>query len=92
MSEIVTMSSKGQIVVPKNLREELELDAGSIFTVVGNKDTIMLTRVKTPDKKDIEKKLKAFEELNSWGAKLAKKNGWKEEDIMKNIYKGRGVK
>lgn len=86
MSEIITMSSKGQIVVPKDLREELGIDRGANFVIFGKDDTLVLKKVKLPSAKE------AFEKIHKWGTKLAKEKGWKEEDVTKLIHKGRGVK
>ena len=86
MSELITMSSKGQIVIPKDLREELGIGNGSNFVVFGKDDTLILKKVSTPTAKDV------FEKVHKWGISFANKKGWKEEDVMKRIHKGRGVK
>lgn len=81
MAEIVTMSSKGQIVVPKDLREEMGIDTGTNFAVFGKDDTLILKKVKVPTAKE------AFEKVHKWGTQLAKKKGWKEEDFIRKINK-----
>jgi len=43
--EMVKMSSRGQIVIPQEIREELHIGTGSVFAVVGSKDTIVLKKV-----------------------------------------------
>lgn len=86
MTEIVKMSSKGQIVVPKTLREQLGVDTNSTFAVFGNEDTIVLRKVAVPDAKEV------FAKLNTWGTALAKKQGWKEQDVTRKIHAGRGLK
>ena len=48
MSEIVTMSSKGQIVVPKELREELKIDSGTNFVIFGKDGTLILKKIDVP--------------------------------------------
>ncbi len=85
MSEIITMSSKGQIVIPKNLREQLGLDIGTNFAIFGDEDTVVLKKIKVPTAKE------AFEKLSNWGNKFAENKGWKEDDAVKKIHKGRGV-
>ncbi|WP_371440183.1 AbrB/MazE/SpoVT family DNA-binding domain-containing protein, partial [Piscirickettsia salmonis] len=35
------MSSKGQVVIPEEIRERLGLAAGVKFVVVGDKDTVI---------------------------------------------------
>ena len=83
MTEIITMSSKGQIVVPKDLREELDIGTGSNFAIFGKDDTLVLKRVEVPSAKEV------FEKVNKWGTELAKEKGWKEKEVMKRIHKGR---
>ena len=36
------MSSKGQVVIPENIRKQLNLKAGAQFVVVGEKDVVIL--------------------------------------------------
>ena len=86
MSELITMSSKGQIVIPKDLRKELGIDSGSNFVVFGKDDTLILKKVNVPTAKEV------FEKVHKWGVAFAKTKGWKEGDVMKRVYKGRGIK
>lgn len=86
MRELITMSSKGQIVIPKHLREELKIDTGTNFAIFGNEDTVILKKVEVPKAKEV------FDKVHKWGVSLAKQKGWKEADVMKRIYKGKGVK
>ena len=87
--ELTKMSSKGQIVIPLDIRENLHLKEGESFAVIGNKDTLMLKRVSMPSKSDI---LKDMERLVRIGNKQVKKLGIKEKDVVKIIHRGRGVK
>jgi len=75
---LTKLSSKGQIVVPKALREMLGLKTGEIFAVYGKGDVIILKRIKLPTEKE-------FDKLLRWGEEFAKKRGIKREDIMKAI-------
>lgn len=86
MSDLITMSSKGQIVIPKDLRKELGIDEGTNFVVFGKDDTLILKKVNVPTAKEV------FENVHKWGTALAKKKGWKESDVMNSIHRGRGVK
>jgi antitoxin PrlF len=72
------MSSKGQIVVPKQLRNLLGLNEGEIFAIFGDNDTIILKRIEMPSKDE-------FESLLQWGQKYAKKKGIKRKDVMKAV-------
>jgi antitoxin PrlF len=83
---IVTMSSKGQIVVPKSIRKDLRLEKGANFAVYAKEDTLILKKVETPSSKEM------FDRLTKWGTALAKKKGWKEEEMMEKLYARRRIK
>ncbi len=76
--EFTRMSSKGQIVIPKKLREGFE--EGTPFAVIRDKDTILLKQIKLPG-------LKEFERLVEKGVKLAKERGLKESDVDEIVHK-----
>ena len=65
------MSSKGQVVIPEQLRKEMVLDSGCVFVVYGNSgsDAILLKRLRIDDP------AKEFEKLADWGAAHAKRLG-----------------
>ena len=81
MTSIVTMSSKGQIVVPKGLREELGMDSGTNFVIVGKDDTLILKKIEVPESDEV------FKKVHKFGTELAKRKGWKEKDFIKKINK-----
>jgi AbrB family looped-hinge helix DNA binding protein len=58
--ETVRMSSKGQVVIPLDIREEVNVDEGTLFAVVGTQDTIILKRITTPSKEELIKDLGFF--------------------------------
>jgi len=58
--ETIRMSSKGQIVIPQDIREEVHVDEGTIFAVVGAKDTIILKKITTPSKEELINDLGLF--------------------------------
>ncbi|MCZ7382743.1 MAG: AbrB/MazE/SpoVT family DNA-binding domain-containing protein [Candidatus Methanoperedens sp.] len=80
--EFTRMSSKGQIVIPKKLREGFE--EGTPFAVVRDKDTILLKQIKLPG-------IKEFEALVEKSVKIAKERGVKETDVDRIIHKHRGI-
>ena len=53
MIEVVTISSKGQLVIPKSIREEMGLQEQDKFLVVHDRENVILRRLKSeqPDKK-----------------------------------------
>ena len=89
MIETIKMSSKGQIVIPQNIRNGMHAAEGTMFAVVGSDDTIILKKIQTPSKEEILKKLKV---MAKEGRKRAEKLGIKEKDILDLIHKARGIK
>ncbi|QGP66583.1 transcriptional regulator, AbrB family (plasmid) [Piscirickettsia salmonis] len=79
------MSSKGQVVIPEEIRERLGLAAGVKFVVVGDKDTVILKMIQPPAAEDVE-------ELLASARKAAKKAGAKKTDIDNAIKKARAKK
>lgn len=86
MSELVTMSSKGQIVIPKDLREELGFGKGISFAVFGKDDTLILKKVNIPSANE------AFKKIHKWGVDFSRKKGLKEKDVERMIHTGQGIK
>ncbi len=86
--ELTKMSSRGQIVIPLDIRSEMDLNEGDSFAVTGNKDTLLLKKIKTPSKEEI---LSEWEKLNKKGRKQVKKLGIKEKDVSKIIHKRKGI-
>lgn len=58
--ETVRMSSKGQVVIPQEIRKGIDGQEGTIFAVIGTKDTIILKRITTPSKEELIKGLGLF--------------------------------
>ena len=78
--ETLKMSSKGQVVIPLDMRDEIGAGEGTLFAAVNTEDTIVLKKITTPSKEDLIKDLGLF-------AKKAKKNlqskGFTEKDLHK---------
>ena len=79
------MSSKGQVVIPENIRKNLNLKAGAQFVVVGEKDVVILKSISPPS-------LDEFDELITKARRDGKKAGLKKADIQEAIKKVRGGK
>ena len=79
---LTRLSSKGQIVIPKALRELMGIKEGEVFAMFGEDDTIILKRVDLPSDED-------FERLLKWGSQYAKKKGIKRRDVDRAIAEGR---
>ena len=88
-AETIKMSSRGQIVIPQDIREELKAGEGTIFSVVSAKDAIILKRISIPSKEDL---IKEIEAIALEGRKRAEKLGIKESDVPKFIQKARKSK
>ena len=74
MVEVTKISSKGQVVIPFDIRKELGLDTGSTVVVSKMKDYVLMKKVSIPDIS------KEFERLSKWGSSFAKKKGVKSEE------------
>jgi len=75
---LTKMSSKGQIVIPKALREMLGIKEGEVFALFGENDTIILKRVELPTGDELDVLLK-------WGVEYARKHGIKRRGVLKAI-------
>jgi AbrB family looped-hinge helix DNA binding protein len=85
MAELATtkMSSKGQVVIPEEIRNRLGLKPGSQFIVVGEKDTVILKAVSPPS-------MKEFDDLIAEARRQARYAGMKRSEITAAIGKVRG--
>ena len=88
-TETTKMSSRGQIVIPQDVREEIKADEGTIFLVMTSGDTLILKKVKTPSQEEI---LKNLEDFAKEGQKRAEKLGIKESDVPDLVHKLRKSK
>jgi AbrB family looped-hinge helix DNA binding protein len=76
------LSSKGQIVIPEEIRERLNLEAGTQFVVVGEGDAVILRVISPPSKAEVATLLaKALTQT--------KKAGMKHKDVEKAIRRVR---
>ena len=80
--ETTKMSSKGQVVIPENIRKRLGLGPGSQFIVVGDKDVVILKTITAPP-------LNEFNILVDKARSQAKKAGLKKADIPDIIAQAR---
>ena len=87
MSSLATtkMSSKGQVVIPEEIRNRLGLKAGVQFVVLGERDVVILKALSAPS-------MKEFDDLVAKARKQARKTGLKRSDIGEARKKVRGHK
>ncbi|MCX6558412.1 MAG: AbrB/MazE/SpoVT family DNA-binding domain-containing protein [Candidatus Aminicenantes bacterium] len=76
--DFTRLSSKGQIVVPRRIRENLRLIDGEIFLIFGTDDTLVLKRVQKPSAAE-------FSKLLIRSRKLAKEKGLSKKDLERAI-------
>lgn len=79
------MSSKGQVVIPEDIRKRLGLKSGSQFVVVGDKDVVILKSITTPGMQEFDSLIKA-------ARKQAKKAGLKKSDIDTAVKRARSTR
>ena len=77
-----TLSSKGQVVIPEDVRIALGLEPGAQFVVMGDGDVVILKRIEAPTRGD-------FRALTAKVRKQARRAGLKPTDVQKAIRKVR---
>jgi AbrB family looped-hinge helix DNA binding protein len=80
-----TMSSKGQVVIPEAVRNEMGLAAGDEFVVFAHDDIVILKCIRKPS-------MKEFDALIKRTRKQAKLAGIKRSDVAKAVAAARGRK
>lgn len=79
------MSSKGQVVIPEEIRDRLGLKAGTQFVVVGNRDVVILKAISAPS-------VKEFNDLVGQARQQARRAGLKKSDIEAAVARVRSLK
>jgi len=79
------MSSKGQIVIPEDIRKRLKLKTGSQFVVLGEDDVVILKAISPPS-------MEEFDALIAKAREQGKNAGLKQSDITAAIAKVRKQK
>lgn len=84
-AQVLTVSSKGQISLPINIRKRLSIDTGDKLVAYTTGDVIMLKTLKLPTQEEFEASL---DEAQDWAASV----GYEENDvndIIKSVRKGK---
>ncbi|HEY6252685.1 MAG TPA: AbrB/MazE/SpoVT family DNA-binding domain-containing protein [Candidatus Angelobacter sp.] len=76
------LSSKGQVVIPEEIRNHLGLKEGDQFIVIGQGDAVILKAITPP-------KLQEFQQLLSSARSAARKAGIRKADLKTAISKVR---
>ena len=72
--EVLTVSSKGQISIPLEIRKKMSIARGDKMAVYASDDVIMLKPIKIPSEDDFEQLL---DEAQEWAASV----GYQESDV-----------
>ncbi len=76
------LSSKGQIVIPEDIRNDMGLHAGDQFLVLAEKDVVILKTIAPPD-------MDAYRDLVKQARKSAKASGLTKDGLENAIKDAR---
>ncbi len=76
--EVTSLSTKGQVVIPNEIREKMRLVPGTKMIVIQDGDNILLKPIKAP-------RMGQFDKLIALGDKIRSELELKESDIEKAI-------
>jgi AbrB family looped-hinge helix DNA binding protein len=76
------LSSKGQVVIPEEIRQRLGLKEGTAFVVVGDRDVVIFKTIAPPA-------MGEFDELVRTARGAARKAGVKPSDVKRAVAKAR---
>ena len=72
--DVLTVSSKGQIVLPASIRKSLSIETGDKLVAYAAEDTILLKVLRLPAAEDFKASL---DQAQEWAASV----GYAEEDV-----------
>ena len=82
MVSIAKLSSRGQIVIPQDIREKLKLEEGNLVLISNQDNSICLKKIELP-------KLKNWAEATKPFMDAAKKTNFSNEDLERVIAESR---
>lgn len=86
-SDVVVVSSKSQVVIPKSIREKLGIDPKTKLLVYSFNDVVIMKKLKVPDlSKELEELYKRID------SRIAMQNELSEEEIKETVQKYRTQK
>lgn len=77
-TEVTSLSSKGQVVIPDRIRKELGLVAGTKLIVISDGSNLLLKPMEEP-------KMDVFKKLMEESKKFGKQEKLKKSDLKKTI-------
>ncbi|MBO3840156.1 MAG: AbrB/MazE/SpoVT family DNA-binding domain-containing protein [Thermoproteota archaeon] len=85
--DVIVVSSKGQVVIPQEIREKLGINPKTKLLVYGYRDAVILKKMETPN---VAKKLR--EMYKRIDKRIAKYGELTQEEIEEEIQKYRSEK
>lgn len=76
--EFTRLSSKGQVVIPQDIRKSMKLKPGTPFAVLREENAIRLKKIEMP-------KIKSWTEATKPFQQAAKRSGFTREDLDRII-------
>ena len=82
MIAVTRISSKGQVVIPSEIREKMNLPEGSLLIVSGNNDSICMKKIELP-------KIKSWSEAVKPFRNAVEKSGFSDKNLKELIAESR---
>jgi len=82
MVNITKISSKGQVVIPSEIREKMNLEVGNLLIISDSDDSICMKKIELP-------KIKSWKEATKPFREAAKKSNFTNDDLKKLIEESR---
>ncbi len=81
--EVTSLSTRGQVVIPNDIREKMKLEPGTKMIIIQEGENILLRPIKTP-------RMSQFDKIIAIDDKVRKELNLKESDVdqaIKNVRK-----
>jgi antitoxin PrlF len=82
MVSITKISSKGQVVIPSEIREKMNLEEGNLLIISDSDDSICMKKIELP-------KISSWREATKPFRDAAKKSNFSNDDLKKLIEESR---
>ncbi len=82
MVNITKISSKGQIVIPQEIREKMKLEEGNLLLISNLNNSICLKKIEIP-------KLKSWDEVTKPFREAIRKSEFSKDDLERVIAESR---
>lgn len=82
MVNITKISSKGQVVIPSEIRERMDLQEGNLLIISDTDGSICMKKIELP-------KIKSWKEATKPFREAAKKSNFSNDDLKKLVEESR---